>query len=227
MATHNLFFGGQRTNNPEWAMLPSVEPKPDEPMAPDNRGNPVLFSLNRRLIWSDCCESCGCGTEPGPDACRCTAGSKKLDGGSTALKQYLKHNAIAVGDVINAVILPRQTALMYLWWAVESPIDPFTFDVRVRGNAASLGGTIAAPVPFVVAAGIDGTVKGSGLIDVTTLNGGQPLWLDQNDMLQVVINDLPAVAAPGDCSPCSDGGGIKGSSIIISPIVLDPCRFRN
>lgn len=222
MAIHNLFFGGAPTHrNHGYAMFPQYEVGPDDTMHPDNRGAPCLFSLNRRLIWEDCCSRCGCGVGSG---CACGSGSR-LDGGSSALKHYLEENPVAVGDVINAVILPKETMLQYVWWKVEKAITPFTFDIVVRGNAASLGGTTAVPVPVVIAAGLSGSVLDSGMIDVTALNGG-PLWLDQNDMLQVIIRSLPPLVDTSDCSPCSSGG-IAGSSIIVSPVLLDPCRYRN
>lgn len=232
MATHDLFFGGQRTNNPHWAMFPQVEPNPDDYMEPDARGTPIWFSLTRRLIWSPCCASCGCsaggcGCEAPQNAvaCACPPSMRKIDSGSAGLHHYLENNPIAVGDVINSVIIPKGSALVYLWYKVEKAITPFTFDIRVRGNAASLGGTTAAPVPFSLITGVDGTTVNEGLICVDTLNSGCPLWFDQNDMIQVVVTDLPP-QTNNDCGACCPGG-IAGSSIIISPVVMVPCRGFN
>lgn len=231
MTTHNLFFGGQRTNNPEWAMLPSVEPKPDDYMEPDARGTPVWFSLTRRLTFRNTCASCGgcsdiCpGCPPPADLCKC--GGKKMDGGSAALAKYVEGNSIVEGDILNSVIVPKGSALAYVWWKVANPVPGLTLELRVRGNASSVGGTALAPVPIVLGT-IDGAACDEGLICVPAFNGCLP-YFNQNDMLQVVVSSLPAPDpdACNDCGCCDPCSGIRALSLVVSPVVLFPCRGFN
>lgn len=232
MATHNLFFGGQRAYNLYGNMFPQVEPEPDGVMDPDARGTPVWFSLTRRLTFRDTCTSCGgcsdaCpGCEP-TSLCTCSGSNRKLDGGSQALRAYLENNVIAEGDIINSVIIPKGSALAYLWWKVANPVPGLVVDIRVRGNAASVGGTTEVPVPIVIAQDVDAGTCAEGLICVPPFNGCHP-YFDQNDMLQVVIKTLPVdPAGCNDCGCCDPCAGLKKLSLIVSPVVLFPCRGFN
>ena len=216
MAVHNIFFGGKRTESVGLRshMLPSTPPGKDDCMEADQRHSPVLFSLTRRLVWK--CEDEVRHECPPP----CS---------SEALGDYICRNPIAVDDVLVTHIMPRLSMLQYVWWKVDNPITPFSMDLRVRGCSRSLGGTEATPAPVVLGT-IDGTLGGdatditSGVIDVTALNGG-PLYFDQNDFLELVINELPDPASD-PCCECTTGG-IKESNLMISPVVLEFCRGEN
>jgi hypothetical protein len=59
------------------------------------------------------------------------------------------------------------------------------YDLVVRGNSASNGGTTAVPVPVIVATGISGATVGSDLIVLPT-----PIYFDQNDMLEMRITAM-------------------------------------
>lgn len=230
MTIHNLFWGGQRTNNPEWAMLPQVEPGPKDPMDPDARGTPVWFSLTRRLTFKHTCTSCGGCQDPcspNENPCTCAGPTRRLDGGSQALRRYIENNPIVEGDIINAVILPQTSALAYVWYKVANPVDGLTFDIRVRGNSTSVGGTTAVPVPIVIASDIDGSVASEGLLCAPAFAGCHP-YFDCNDMLQIVVKTLPVVSNDcDDCGCCDPCAGIKSLSLIVSPVVLFPCRGFN
>jgi len=212
---HQLFNGGQRTRNLDWAMFPQVAPGIDEPMESDARRSHVMFSLTRDLWFGGVS---GVTSSAGPCGCGCGSTNSGCKG-SIALNHYISETPIVAGDVIQTHILPRRSMLMFVHWSVESPIDPFTFDLRVRGQAASMGGTEAAPVNLVLQAGINGTVADSGVIDVSAVNGG-PLYLDQNDFIEMVVNSLPPAGASSGCSDCASGG-IHGLRVLISPVVME------
>jgi len=194
MAEHNLFFGGNGVQRYPLAMLPSRDVEPDQYFQADGRRGPVLFSLTRRLTWQGSNSKCGC-----------------ADGGmgSDALYHYLDETPIEQDDIINTHIMPRQSSLERVWIDVVEPLAGFTFDLSIRGNAASLGGTPSVPAPVVVASGIDGGVEGSQLIVLP-----DPVYFDQNDMLQMTITALPPE-------------GIKCSTVDISPVVMEYSRGNN
>lgn len=200
MPTHNLFEGGQKNSSrfPENNLYPSTEPGLNENMESDQRRTSVVYSNTRMFDFNDERPSLG----------MVDAGSglnSPMAYGSTALRHYLRLNDIVAGDIIATHILPRFSMLEWVHWSVDDAITPFTFDIQVRGQAASVG------APVVLAAGVDGSVLASGLIDVKAINGGAPMYFDQNDILEIVINSLPA-------------DGIKGANFSISPVLMEFVR---
>jgi hypothetical protein len=193
MATHPLFLGGARTQAvyPP-SMFPARDVNPDDSMATDNTRGDILFSNTRRLIWKESFSVQSCNYI-----------------GSDALSQYYACNTIATGDIIQTHILPRWSSLERVWVNVEEAVAGFTFQLRVRGNSASNGGTTAVPVPITVGPVIDGGVVGSQLILLD-----DPIYFDQNDMLEMVLVSVPAT-------------GIECSNISISPVVMEYCRGFN
>lgn len=192
MATHNLFDGGnRRVVTFPVTFYPSCDVLPDQNFEPDNRGSPVVFSLNKRLHWNAF-----------PDQCDCT----DIGVAAAGMAEYLENTPIVVGDIINVNILPIESSLERVWIKVNKACAGFTFDLVVRGNAESLGGTPLAPVPMVVASGIDAGVTGSDLIVLPA-----PVYLNQNDMLELHITGLGP-------------DGIGCSDVIISPVVHTYCR---
>lgn len=189
--THALFMGGARSPNLGYSMFPSSDVTPDCPFEADNRRGPIRFSITRLLTFKEGCGPCGCST----------------DGGSPALCQYYEENVFAVDDVIETHILPRFSSLEKVWWNVEVPVPGLTFELRVRGNAASLGGTPTVPVPQVLGT-LDAGVVGNGLIVIP------PMYLDQNDMLQLVITGYPTT-------------GMECLRMMLSPVVEEFCRGQN
>lgn len=207
MAEHNIFLGGLSTRNWFYQGLPSTEQFPNGAMTGTTHKHQGRFSLNRHLAWKD--------TDCGP-----RTGYKPV--GSLFLADYLAANEIAVGDVLNVMILPKQTSLLGVWWKVTTPLDGFTFDLQVRGNANSLGGTLAVPAPITLEAGLDGAVAPielghipSGLIGIDPAAQGDPnapgMYFDQNDMLQMVIASLPPE-------------GIACSDLTISAVMESYCE---
>jgi hypothetical protein len=194
MTTHKLFLGGSRTPNLGYAMFPSSDVTPDCEFESDNRRGPVAFSITRTLTFKDGCGPCGCQSDCGP--------------GSQALQQYYECNTFAVDDIIQTHILPRLSSLERVWLNIITPVPGLTFELRVRGNAASLGGTVAAPVPQVLGT-IDAGVAGNSLLTLPA-----PMYLDQNDMLELVITGYPV-------------GGIECLCMMVSPLVFEYCRGQN
>ena len=196
MATHSLFLGGNRNQfvNPP-RMFPQTDVKPDQVFEADNRRGPIDFSLTRELVWK-CHEAINKGC---PD-----------DAFSDALAQYVEclEAPFADGDIIETNIMPRHSSLREVWVNVVKPAAGLTADIVVRGNAASLGGTPAVPAPVTVAAGVDLGTEGSQLITLAN-----PLYFDQNDMLQLVLTGV-------------DHDELICSQIMVSPVVREYCRGR-
>lgn len=198
--THNLHLGGLRTMNPEWSMFPQTLPGLNDHTQVDNRRGPARFSNTRWLDFdsSSLVQATMVPAQVSPEAT-----------GSAGLRNYIKHNEIVAGDVIVTHVLPRFTSLDKVHWAVAKCITPFKFDIRVRGQAASVG------APIVLASNIDGGVVSSGLIDVVAVNGGKTVYFDQNDVLEIVIKDMPAndLAADGTIA-----AGINGLGLAITAV---------
>lgn len=191
MATHNIFFGGNRTVTTfPPSMLPSRDVGEDQEFEADNRRGPIDFSLTRRLVWKE-----HAGINKGcPD-----------DGFSDALSHYWAclETPIATGDVLNTHIIPRFSSLREVWVRVIKPAAGMTGQLSVRGNAASVGG------PQPVGPVLDFGVAGSQLITLP-----DPLYFDQNDMLQLTLAGVVS-----DELECSE--------ILISPVVREYCRGFN
>lgn len=190
MAEHDLFMGGNRTRTtfPQ-SMFPQADVLPDQTFEADNRRGPIDFSITRRFVWK-CHEAINKGC---PD-----------DAFSDGLAQYFECNTFEDGDIINSHILPRFSSLREVWINVVTPSAGLVVDLQVRGNAASVGGV------QTVATGIDFGTAGSQLI---TLD--EPIYFDQNDMLQIVL--VEGV----------DADELQCSEIMVSPVVREYCRGFN
>ena len=174
MAEHNLFKGGRATSRLDHSMLPSVEQTPNGPMESAAHKVPTHFALSWGLA---------------PSRGLPFTGERR---GFLEQARYFEclEAPVAVGDIIHAVIMPRLTSLVDLWFANCKAIPGLTAEVRVRGNAASVG----APV---VLGTIDFGVENpnGSLMNFAAINsGGQTngVYFDQNDMLQIVITAVPA-----------------------------------
>ena len=210
MAEHDLFLGGQRTDIPEYHMFPQKEYHPDQESAPTSHKDTVRYSLTRDLDFKfdDCCFATGEAR------------------GSQGLATYLDYyGPIVAGDVLNVSLLPRYTSLVKIWWLLKEPVEGLTVDIQVRGNANSLGGTLEAPVPVVLATDVDLGVAApednecllpSGLIgvplDASNMPDCQGLYFDQNDMLHLVIKTLPEEA------------DLRCLRFCLSPVIDDYCE---
>ncbi|MFV0512494.1 MAG: hypothetical protein ACK5MY_02490 [Jhaorihella sp.] len=230
MPEHNLFRGGGRADN-GWMMrmYPSVEVGPNCHMESAAHKDPVHFSLT----W---CLAPGMQCHDSP-----------LRASFMAQAAYFRDldAPLAVGDEINAVILPRMTSLIDLWVMNCCPIEGLEFEIRIRGNADSLGGTTDAPVPVTLATVDMGQVTwgtivsipaqpaGDGAADADggelsgttgeydpgdvdpTPNAGQ-IFFNQNDMLQLVVTALPADGLTQDMLNCM--------RFAVSPVIREYMR---
>lgn len=218
MAEHNLFRGAGATSNPGYRMLPSTDVEPDGVMEAAAHKTPVVFALSWGLAP----------TEGLP---------------FTGVRDGFKHQAeyfrcldapLAVGDVIQAVIMPKFSTLFDLWYFNCEAIPGLEMELRVRGNADSLGGTAAAPAPITLATINFGDFTGGSLVDFSAVSAGDGdadsgedaeadtdvagaafhhgVYFDQNDMLQLVVTAVPANFDPS----CIRFG--------MSPIVREYCR---
>lgn len=220
MAIHKLFFGGQRTNNPYLAMLPSVAPCPDDVMETDSRKGPVLFSNTRWLPFGLADDIGGC-TSCGSADC----------GESKAINQYLQCNPLAQGDFIDTHIIPRFTEVRSIWWYVDRPVAGVTLDLEFRDSTDDDGtmkgchgcGQTGTPSTAIAIPGgtIDGSVADSGIIHLP-LDGS--FYFKKNGLLRMRLTAIPATppAAP-NCQNCNDNP-LQGFSIMLSPEIYEPCR---
>lgn len=172
MAEHNLFRGGQCTNNPGYRMFPQREQAPDSPMESAAHKTPVTFGLSWGLAPAR-------GRPFTP-----------VRSGFLGQAEYFEclEEPLAVGDVVNAVIMPRMSSLIDLWYFNCKEVAGLEAEIRVRGNAESLG------APIVLATIDFGEVNPHGAIVPITPGGGHDsaIYFDQNDMLQLVFTAVPA-----------------------------------
>lgn len=204
MATHNLFRGGLRTNTGwEMRMFPSTDVEPNGAMEAAAHKTPVHYAISWGLAPGYQCQD------------------SPIRQGFMAQASYFADHPIAVGDVINAVILPRFSSLVDLFYLNCCPQPGLTVEVRIRGNADSLGGNETTPAPITLATLDLGEVTwgsiiplpatqptGDGSADAeggeeSEANGyrdpgdvfvvGQPgtIFFNQNDMLQIVVTAIP------------------------------------
>jgi len=171
MATYNIFHGGQRTQNLDYAMLEQVEPDKDAYMQPDHRSASCRFSPTYTFYGER------------------VRGSTWMAGGSLALAQFFDRldelgTPIAVGDVLNIMIMPKHTELERITWQVSKPLAGVEFKLDIRGNG--LGGALA------LGASLDGSASDTQMIDVYAKNGNKPAFFDENDMLTLEFSAIPA-----------------------------------
>lgn len=214
MAQHNLFRGGLSTRRNGWSfgMYPSADVGPNDFMEAASHQTPVDYAIT----W---------GLAPGNPCHEAPQRSSFM-----AQAAYFREleTPLLVGDVINAVIMPRFSSLIDLHYINCCPQPGLTLQVRLRGNADSLGGSEASPVPLTIAtidlgevtwgsilqlptqpAAGDGSDAGGGEADEDTgvidpgdvFMQGQPgtIYFNQNDMLQLVITGLPEEGIDLDC----------------------------
>lgn len=227
MAEHNLFRGGLSTRRNGWAMsmYPSADVTPNECFETAAHKTPVHFSNTWGLAPGNPCND------------------SPLQSTFQSQHAYFRDLAteLVEGDVINAVILPRFSSLIDLFYINCCPQPGLELELRIRGNSDSLGGTETDPVPLTIAtldlgevtwgsiiplpaqpAG-DGSAAGGGEKDPDTgaydpgdiLLAGQPgtIFFNQNDMLQLVITSLP-----------EDGIDLNCLRMALSPVMREYLR---
>lgn len=207
MTTHILIQGGQRTSNPDYAMYPGVLPGLNDVFETASHKGPAVYAATRVLDFD------GGSLVTNINVPRVISPESW---GSTALRHYSQRVAqIAAADVLQVAVMPRFSTLVRLHWIVAKVLSAGTADLRIKGLSTSVGAVLT------LQAGIDLTTVGSGLIDVQAANGGKPLYFDQNDALEVVINSLPSGVTNADGTY---GGGIQGLALILTPIIEEYAR---
>ena len=111
MALYELYLGGARQQNPDFAMFPA---------APFNVANPAEPATGQQLVTY--------------------APSRYLDftGFDQALALFLANNPLASGDEIGTQILPGKSMLLGFWWEVSAIVPGLTFTVLLREAALTL-----------------------------------------------------------------------------------------
>lgn len=198
MAEHNLALGGRIKSGFRMGqnILPSEPYLPDERIVPDARRSSTTFALTR-------CLNFGVG-----DNCDCVTDGYR---GSIALREYVRENPLALNDVLNVVYLPARTRLLEVAWFIDSPAAGFVFDVRV----ARFDPIIATPL--VLATDISAGSVAWDVLDVTEING-QPLLVQTNASLQLVVKGLPAPAPDTGCN-CPMCDALASLNLTIAPVV--------
>jgi hypothetical protein len=201
MANHALFYGGLSTSNPRLRLFPQRPPLALDFMEADNRRGGTRRAITRLLDFcatTNCAHGCG------------DAGDQ-----SRALQEYLTDAAapINAGDTIDIAIISKFSTLERVWWNIETPITPFTFNF----NLVPVADGVNAPV--VVAAGpISGTAVASALIVPAT-----PIYTDENMMLRMTVVTAPAAAPVGDNRACG-GSKLTGLRMFVTPVVEEYLR---
>ena len=188
---HNIFLGGQPRPgvfNPDFQMYPQTPPSEcDACEIACHKPNNVRF-YNRVL---NTCPTSPC------DGDNCE---------DPALVQYLKqlqddNDPLVLNQFLNVLILPKRHEYTRFWFEVVSPSPGLTFRVLIRDLALEILPNLDAGLtdPCVDEAAV---VENHGLIDLQALNGGDPLYLNRNDMLQLEVTGLPAAGVPCTADNC-------------------------
>lgn len=201
MARHYLAQGGNSRDTYCMGdgLFPSTPYAPDQNVLPEARRTSIDFAITRCLDF-------GCGDSP---CAGCVTAECK---GSTALREYLDKFTIAVGDTIDVAYLPRKTTLQEIYYSIESPITPFTFNIQV----ADYNGAAA---PLVLATGVSGAAIDWQVLNVFTINGNAPLEIRTNGVLQIAVTALPPLLPAQTACGCGGCGGICGLSMKIAPVI--------
>jgi hypothetical protein len=119
MATYELYNGGPRQQNTDWAIFPSATFSASNTAAqgPANK-MPVIFGAERTLDFTN----------------------------DVALNYFytvtLAGTGLVSGDHVGAVVIPSQSLFLGCWWKVNTPVTGSAFNLGIR----VLGSTLfAAP----------------------------------------------------------------------------------
>jgi hypothetical protein len=109
MSTYELYYGGPRQQNNDWAIFPSAPFATTNPAAqgPANK-TPVIFGAERTLDFTN----------------------------DVALNYFytvtLASTGIVTGDHVGAVVIPSQSVLLGIWWKVNNPVTGAAFNLGLR-----------------------------------------------------------------------------------------------
>jgi len=188
---HMLAYGGDRGNDGRYRdLLPQGgAPHKDFPMEIDIRKSgcaraSIMFALN-------------------PDRKECN--TSPLQVGVAAQGTYFMECPVQVGDVINAVIIPKWSTLHGVWWALRNPVPGLTVNIGLQACAQSLNpdgeerplDAIGLPIIEGLDLGqsvpLEGTECGlpSDYVCVQSPGNKPGRYVNQNDMLSIEIVTLP------------------------------------
>jgi len=210
MANHFLALGGDRANEGYFRDLyPQGGIHKDYPLEVDIRKSHVRHSITTTI---------------NPDLKNCS--TSHLQRGIPAQGTYFMCNPVAVGDVINATMLPKFASIQGVWWVLKNPVPGLVVSIGLQGCANSLNPNgedrPIDGIGIMLAEGLDlGTtvvdpdnecLLPSGYICVQDTGNKPGRYLDQGDMLQIRIDALP------------DEEDFKCIDFTISPVVDVYCK---
>lgn len=181
MATHELYLGGAANANLSRSQFPSAtfnaaDAAVKAMKAAAHKG-PSTFALTRTLDFKN----------------------------EVSLADYVSENTIASGDVLNLVVIPKNTILLGVYVEVEEP-------------SAVAGATIAVKVGAnVYGTAIDLTTAGSQFLIMAAAAG---VTAGAVDLGTAQFNVDPTILT--GTLAITDEGDLKGVRIHISPVVIDP-----
>lgn len=135
MAIHELYLGGNRTTNSDFAMFPSPAFSPAGTIvAAAHKGNHPVYVLNRTFDFRD----------------------------DPALVAYANGATFAAGDYLGSVVVPDDVLVQAVHLKVERAVPGVTLLVRLRQDASTLIASYDAGTAGSVMYGMDGTQAATG-----------------------------------------------------------------
>lgn len=135
MAIHELYLGGGRTTNSDFAMFPSPTFSQSGTItAAAHKGSHPIYVLNRTLDFRD----------------------------DPALVAYARGATFSAGDYLGSVITPDDTFILGCHLKVERAVTGVTLLVRLRQDASTLIATYDAGTAGSVFYGMNGTQVATG-----------------------------------------------------------------
>lgn len=169
MATHELYLGGPPSRNYGLSMFPAVPfneaQAPFNQIGPAAHKGPIGYNDKRRLAF---------------------------DGTDHALAEFVRNNTVADGDVLGAVLIPKNMLLLG-FTAQVLKAGPATLSIipKLRGKAHTFaaidGATVMSEPVFYPASGTGVAAVAEGVVDL-----GTAVFDNKPDMLDLTLDVLPA-----------------------------------
>lgn len=135
MATHELYLGGNRTTNTDFAMFPSPTFSQTGTIAPSaHKGSHPIYVLNRTFDFRD----------------------------DPALVAYARGATFAAGDYLGSVLVPDDVLVQAVHLKVERAVTGVTLLVRLRQDNSTLIASYNAGTAGSVMYGMNGTQVATG-----------------------------------------------------------------
>ena len=117
MATYEIYQGGPRQQNANFAMLPAATFSASQPYTPAVQQIPVAYAPPRALDFS---------------------------GNDEALSQFLIENPLVTNDVLGSAPIPKDSLLYGVWWQVKTPLTGVSFSLYLRVAGTNILTTTSA-----------------------------------------------------------------------------------